>query len=157
MTHRWLFVLATSLAACGGQVGASAAQSATAEPAAAAEAVVQDFLGAVADSNLTRMAELWGTAKGPAARTREPADYDRRVIIMQAYLRDTPFRIMSNTQDGTNVDRRVIQVEFRRRDCEKLVPFVLIRADRGAWLINSIDLARLGSPGATCDDPTSSP
>ena len=43
----------------------------------------------------TEMATLWGTAAGPAARTRQPADYERRIAVMQAYLRndDSPHRL----------------------------------------------------------------
>ncbi|HEU5051126.1 MAG TPA: hypothetical protein VFU00_12420 [Gemmatimonadales bacterium] len=153
MNPRPLFVVALALAACGGNVRASAAQTPNPEPAAAAEASVQQFMAAVADSNLAKMAELWGTAKGPAARTKQPDNYERRIVIMQAYLRNMPFRIMSNAQDGSNADRRVLQVELNRRDCPRLVPFILIRSERGEWLVNSIDLALLGSPGSTCDDP----
>ena len=56
------------LAACAG--GGSAAPGAA--PAASAERVVQDFMRAVADSNLTKMAQLWGSAKGSAGATHEP-------------------------------------------------------------------------------------
>jgi hypothetical protein len=145
---------AVTLAACGGTSRTSVAQSAvtpaSATVAAAAEATVQSFMQAVTDSNLAKMAELWGSAKGPAARTKEPRDYQRRVVIMQAYLRGSPHRILSNVQEGTDPDRRVIQVELQRDNCAKLVPFQMIRAGK-QWLVNSIDLAILGSPGANCN------
>ena len=40
---------------------------------------------------------------------------------------------------------------MERDKCSKTVPFQLVRAGNGAWLINSIDLAILGSPGANCN------
>lgn len=107
---------------------------------------------AVADSNLARMAELWGSTKGSAAKTGNPADFERRVVIMQAYLRGWPYRIMSNTQDGADVNRRVLYLELTRPNCQKQVPVTMVRADGGAWLVNSIDLALVGSPGATCEE-----
>lgn len=156
MTHRsWLLTTAVALAACGGTSRTSAAQSSVAPAqnaaAAAAEATVQGFMQAVADSNLAKMAELWGSAKGPASKTREPKDYERRIVVMQAYLRESPHRIVSNQQEGSNASRRVVQVEMERDKCSKMVPFQLIKAGNGSWLINSIDLAILGSPGANCN------
>jgi hypothetical protein len=152
LTQRWLLAAALTLAACGGNATSSVAQTRQPEPAANAEAAVQQFLEAVADSNLAKMAELWGTAKGPAARTGQPDDYERRIIIMQAYLRDRRHRLMSNAQDGADANRRIVQVEFRRGDCVKMVPFTVIRSEPGDWLVNSIDLALLGGPDGNCDE-----
>jgi hypothetical protein len=146
---------AVTLAACGGTSSTSAAQSgaspAPAGAAAAAEATVQEFMRAVTDSNLAKMADLWGSAKGPVSKTKEPRDFERRIVVMQAYLRESPHRIISNLQEGANAGRRVVQVELQRDKCTKLVPFQLLRTGNGTWLINSIDLAILGSPGANCN------
>ena len=49
---------------------------------------------AVADSNLQKMARLWGTSAGPAAKTNQPPDYERRIVVMQAYLRNDDYRII---------------------------------------------------------------
>ena len=152
LTQRWLLAAALTLAACGGQASTSVAQNRQPEPAGDAETVVQQFMEAVSDSNLAKMAELWGTAKGSAARTRQPTDYERRIVIMQAYLRDRRHRLMSNTQEGADVNRRIVQVEFRRGDCVKMVPFTVIRSEPGDWVVNSIDLALLGAPGSNCDE-----
>ena len=62
---------------------------------------------AVADSNLDKMATLWGTANGPASRTRQPSDYQRRIAIMQAYLRNDSFRVISDVAETP--DRRALQ------------------------------------------------
>jgi len=156
----WLVTAAIALAACGGSSRTSAAQSGTVAPtgaAASAEATVQSFMQAVADSNLAKMADLWGSAKGSAAHTKEPADYERRVVVMQVYLRDSPYRILSNSQDGSNTGRRVLQVEVERDKCTKLVPFTVVRASGNKWLISSIDLALLGSPGANCSPDQANP
>ena len=146
----WLIIAALALGACSSGTTASAGQAGTTGPAASAEVAVQGFMQAVADSNLERMSALWGSTRGPSSRTREPADYERRIVIIQAYLRDSPYRILSNLQDGANPARRVLQVELQRDKCTKLVPFTVVRSDAG-WLVNSIDLALLGSPGANCD------
>ncbi|HEX6644915.1 MAG TPA: hypothetical protein VF037_09555 [Gemmatimonadales bacterium] len=156
MTQRWLLAATLALAACGGAAGSTTtpARAAQPTPAADAETAVQQFLEAVGDSNLTRMAELWGTARGSAARTGQPQDFERRIVIMQAYLRDRRHRLLSNTQDGADPGRRIIQVEFQRGDCTRLVPFTVIRSQASDWIINAIDLALLGSPGAGCEEET---
>jgi hypothetical protein len=103
---------------------------------------------AVADSNLTKMAGLWGTANGPAAKTKQPPDYERRIAIMQAYLRSDGFRVTSDIAEGEN--RRALQVELRRQTCTWSVPFVTVRTGDGSWLVTSVDLAAAGNPARPC-------
>jgi hypothetical protein len=105
---------------------------------------------AVADSNLTKMAQLWGSAKGPAATTGEPADYQRRILIMQAYLRGAEYRIMSNDPAPDAPEQRLLQVELKREHCDKIIPFTVLRAGN-VWLVNKVYLGAAGSPGRPCD------
>jgi hypothetical protein len=63
-----------ALIGCGG--GSKPATTTT--PSAGPSHAVDAFMKAVADSNLTRMAELWGTKGGSAAETGKPTDYQRR-------------------------------------------------------------------------------
>lgn len=134
------------LSACGGNRSTSTAP----EPAPSAERAVQDFMRAVSDSNVARMAQLWGSAKGSAAETNEPADYPRRIVVIQAYLRGATYRILSNDQAMAQADRRLLQVELKREHCDKVVPFTVVRAGN-AWIINQIDLGAAGSPGRPCE------
>lgn len=138
--------VALVLAACGGGKPPSTA----AAPAPSAERAVQDFMRAVADSNLTKMAQLWGSAKGPAATTGEPTDYQRRVLIMQAYLRGAEYRIMSNDPAPDATGERILQVELKREHCDKIIPFTVLRSG-DIWLVNKVDLGAAGSPGRPCD------
>jgi hypothetical protein len=103
---------------------------------------------AVADSNLSKMAGLWGTAKGPASKTRQPPDYERRIAIMQAYLRSDSFRLTSDVPESDN--RRTLQVELKRQNCTWNVPFVAIKAGDGSWLVNQVDLTAAGNPARPC-------
>jgi hypothetical protein len=135
------------LAACGGGSSAPPAQ-----PVTSASAAVRSFMQAVADSNVEKMASLWGTAMGPASKTNIPPDYRRRVAVMQAYLRNQSFRILSDVAQGSE-NRRAVQVELRRETCTWSVPFVAIKASDGAWLVNQVDLAAAGNPARPCVDP----
>jgi hypothetical protein len=105
---------------------------------------------AVKDSNLTKMASLWGTTNGPALKTHQPSDYERRIAIMQAYLRSDGFRITSDVAERPN--RRVLQVELQRQTCTWTVPFVTVSTGEGSWLVNSVDLTAAGNPARPCTE-----
>jgi hypothetical protein len=106
---------------------------------------------AVADSNVEVMASLWGTVNGPAARTKQPPDWQRRVAIMQAYLRNHSFRITSDEPEA-GADRRALQVEIKRDTCTWSVPFVAVKSRDGSWLVTQVDLAAAGNPARPCVD-----
>lgn len=118
------------------------------QPSKSANAAVQGFMQAVADSNLAKMAGLWGTSRGPASETRQPPDYERRIAIMQAYLRNDSYRVISDVADGA--DRRNLQVQLRRQTCTWNVPFVAVRSGDGSWLVNEVDLTAAGNPARPC-------
>lgn len=130
------------LAACGGS------STEPVQPARSAAAAVQGFMQAVADSNLAKMASLWGTASGSATKTRQPQDYERRVAIMQAYLRNDSFRVTSDVPETDN--RRALQVELKRQTCTWSVPFVAVKSGVDAWLVNQVDLTAAGNPARPC-------
>lgn len=138
--QRWCGA-ALLLAACGGG-------TAPVQPANSAAAAVQGFMQAVADSNLPKMAALWGTARGPASKTGQPPDYERRIAIMQAYLRNDSYRLTSDVAEAA--DRRALQVEIKRQTCTWSVPFVTIKAGEGTWLVNQVDLTAAGNPARPC-------
>lgn len=104
---------------------------------------------AVADSNLSKMAELWGSSKGAAGVTRQPSDYERRIVVIQSYLRHDDYRIASNA--GDNHGRQSMQVELRRQACTWAVPFVVAKSNEDKWLVTSVDLTRAGNPARPCD------
>jgi hypothetical protein len=145
VTNRWWCAAALGLAACGSGGAASEVH-----PAITAAATVQNFMKAVADSNLTTMAGLWGTARGPAAQTRQPPDYERRIAVMQAYLSHDDFRILSDNPDGSE-SRRAMQVQIRRQACTWDIPFSVIQLVDKTWIINQVDLGAAGNPAKPCD------
>ena len=106
---------------------------------------------AVADSNLVKMATLWGTASGPASKTNQPPDWQRRIAIMQAYLRNDSFRITSDEPE-TDVNRRVLLVEIKRSSCTWTVPFTAVKTGNDSWIVTQMDLAAAGNPARPCQD-----
>jgi hypothetical protein len=150
--HRRLLAVISLFAACSS--GATTTDPARAAgPATSAEGAVRSFLKGVADSNLTVMATYWGATGGPAIRTNQPPDWERRMVIMQAYLSRADYRIVSDVSSASDAATRSVQVELRRPECVRSVPFTVIRASNGAWLVNQVDLASAGSPIKPCPGP----
>jgi hypothetical protein len=143
--RRWFAAAAMLLAACGGSGGVAAVH-----PANTASAAVQNFMKAVSDSNLAAMAGLWGTSKGSAARTRQPADYERRIVVMQSYLSHDDFRILGDAPEGS-AGRHTVQVQIRRGACTWSIPFVVIQLADGSWIVNQMDLTSAGNPARPCE------
>ena len=143
---RWLLLAAVSaIVACGGSAG-----PATVAPTGSAKGVVDRFMQAVADSNLTEMGNLWGTTAGPAARTGQPQDWQRRIAIMHAYLRNESHRVVSDNPEGGE-NRHALQVEIRRQLCSWIVPFTAIRLGDGNWIVTQVDVTQAGNPGQSCN------
>ncbi len=144
MTKLGCCATALLLLACGGKSTSSV------QPAKSATAAVQGFMQAVADSNISKMASLWGTPSGPAAKTHQPQDWERRVAIMQAYLKSDSYRVTSDVAQSEV--RRALQVEIRRQTCTWSVPFGAVKTADGSWLVTQVDLAQAGNPARPCDE-----
>jgi hypothetical protein len=131
------------LAACGGGGAGSVAPVGSAEQAASA------FMKAAADSNLSRMAELWGTSRGPASQTR-PQDFERRLVILQAYLRGDSARVVSNTAMAGDDNRRRLMIALHRGTCVKQIPALMVRTG-GGWIVQDVNVSAAGNPARPCD------
>jgi hypothetical protein len=140
------FLLAALLAGC----SSGGSGPATVAPTNSAKGAVDRFMQAVADSNLTQMGMLWGTTAGPASRTGQPPDWERRVAIMQAYLRNESHRIVSDAPEGGD-SRHALQVEIRRQLCSWVVPFTAVKLGDGSWIVSQVDLTQAGNPSRPCD------
>lgn len=130
-----------ALMACGGKPG-----PVNVDPGPAA--AFDQFMRAVADSNLNRMADLWGATGGPASETNKPNDYQRRLTIMWAYLRGSTGRVVAEVERTT--DRSVLAVDMSRANCTRRLSVTMVRTGKQQWLVNALDLAQMGAPGAPC-------
>ena len=140
-----VLVIAAILAACGGSKG-----SAPTAPVASSGQAMQEFMKAAADSNLTRMSQLWGSLRGPATETHSPPDYEKRLVVIQAYLRSDSSKVVSDMPVSGDDTRRHLVVAVYRRGCMKQIPAVLLKV-KGAWIVNSVDLAGIGNPARPCE------
>ncbi|HEV8150055.1 MAG TPA: hypothetical protein VGP61_07730 [Gemmatimonadales bacterium] len=130
--------------ACGGSRGVPPA-----EPVASSTQAVTAFMQAARDSNLTRMAELWGTSRGPASQTR-PSGYEKRLAVMQVYLHGDSTRILSDDPVPGDENRRRVQLALYRGSCIKQIPATTVRVQKG-WIVQGVDLSFAGNPARPCE------
>jgi hypothetical protein len=145
--RKTVLAIAAILAGCGGQQG-----SAPTTPVASSSQALREFMSAAADSNLTRMAELWGSSRGPAAQTRIPDNYEKRLAVIQSYLRADSSRVVSDMPYTGDDDRRRLVVQIFRQGCMKQIPATMLRV-KGGWMVLDVELAAAGNPARPCEPP----
>jgi len=118
-----------------------------ARKAASASAAVQEFMRAVADSNLTRMAELFGTSKGSSAVTHKPDDYQKRMVVIQAMIGKVQSRTLGDLpgKDGMHT----ITTQLQRGTCKIVIPVNAVDSKDG-WLVHDFDLSAASQVNQSC-------
>lgn len=150
MIRRACAVVALLLTACGGKPGQVA-------PIPEAEQGFRNFMQAAADTNYVRMAENWGTSRGSASETGNPADFQQRMVIMQAYLLGIQSRVLGNEAVPSAENQRMLTVELIRGNCQMTLPFTMARTGSGRWVVYQFDLEKIGPPTRSCNQPASPP
>jgi hypothetical protein len=133
-SHRHMIILALGAAlACRHQAPVAPL------PATPAE-TVEAFLAAVNASNQERMAGLFGDENGPVSSTRRNSDMVRtqQMTIFQRLLHGEAHEITAT--DLTTRDKPKLSVMITQGTRRFTVPFTLIRARQGGWLVWQIDL-----------------
>lgn len=127
-------LLVVAAAACAGR------QAAPSPAPSAPEVTVAQFLAATNANDLDRMASLWGDERGPSNVTNViPRDErTRRLRIMQTLLTSDEHRVTGVREDSR--EERVLQVELVRGSNRFVVPFTVVAARTGGWLIRDVGL-----------------
>jgi hypothetical protein len=131
--------------------GSSGPRSAATAPVASSAQAVRAFMQAAADNNLTRMGELWGSDAGPAAQTGSPPDYEKRLVIIQTYLRGDSVQVLSDVSVPGDDSHRRVTIALYRQTCAKQIPVLMVRTHAGGWIVNSVDLNAAGNPARPCE------
>ncbi|MFI5207779.1 MAG: hypothetical protein ACHQU8_07815 [Gemmatimonadales bacterium] len=139
-SHRHLVILALGAAvACGHQAPLAPL------PATPGE-TIEAFLAAANANDLTRMGALWGDENGPN-HTGSQAVRTQRLTIMQHLLHGEAHEVVAT--DVTTPDRPKLSVAITQGTRRFTVPFTMIRAHQGGWLVWQIDLApAMPTPGS---------
>lgn len=112
-------------------------------------AVVEEFMRATSDSNLIRMSELWGSSKGSARSTGYPKDYQKRVAIMNAYLKGVSARALSEV-DANSSNERIVTTELSHGICRVTIPVTTVKT-KGGWIVKSFDLSQAAEANKPCE------
>ncbi len=112
---------------------------------------LNQFLTAVRANDLSRMSNLWGTERGPAAQWMRPEQLRQRLTVIQRYLNHVGYRVVQGpvAVPGRD-DLRTFQVELQRERCNRVVPIDIVRTRSGGWLVLDVHLEAAGNPVAAC-------
>lgn len=98
---------------------------------------VEEFLRAAADSNLTRMGQLFGTDKGSFATTGKPENWSQRAVIVQAAFAGITVKALAETRLEEK-DHSAVTTELARGACRVTIPVTVVKAKEG-WLVRDFD------------------
>jgi hypothetical protein len=131
----------------------TAAAQAPKRASSPAEAV-EEFMHAVADSNLTRMAQLFGTRKGSAYKTHQPPKYEERMLTIQLFLHGVQAHALGDLP--TAHGGRTVTTQLSHGTCHVTIP-VLTANSRSGWLVESFDLAQAAQINRPCENGNGGP
>ena len=146
------FLLAALLlSACGGHSGPTSTAPQMA-PSATPESAVRAFIKAADDSNIVQMSQLFGTDKGSAYATHQPADYQRKLEVIQLYLRNIKYTVGRIHPADNDPTHTVVDVIIDRKACSRTMPVTAVQSAKDGWMVNQLDLNTAGNPSRPCRD-----
>jgi len=151
MQNRWL-IGALLLSACGGGKAAPGAVNPQSAAPVTAEAAVRAFIKAASDSNIAEMSQLFGTDKGSAYSTHQPADFQRKLEVMQIYLRNIQYTVGKIHPADNEPGKTIVDVIIDRKACSRTMPITTVLSAKDGWMVNSLDLNTAGNPSRPCRD-----
>ena len=110
-------------------------------------AAVQEFIRALADSNLTRMAELFGNDKGPVSKSK-PQGYEKKIVVMQIVLHGIKATTLGDVPGKKGM--RTITTQLTNHGCKVTIPVDVVKAPEG-WLVWDFDLTAAEEVNKPCD------
>jgi len=106
-------------------------------PAAAVEA----FLAQAAARNYMGMGQLFGTVEGPISSRDPGPQVERRMYAIANIVQNERFTIRGQQNiPGRGPEALQLTVVMTQGGQTKDVPFVVVRANSGNWLVEQIDL-----------------
>lgn len=145
MRRAWITAVScTALAAgCVSQT-VSRQESAPGPDAVAPSLVVERFLQAVNARDVTTLGRLFGTRDGPIAARDDRTEVERRMFTLASLLEHDDYTILGDqVVPGRAGEALDIMTTLQQGGRTVAVPFTLVRARDGQWLVERIDTAEL--------------
>lgn len=138
-------------AACASLSGGGAGAGTGAESPSAA---IQQFLAAARRKDLTAMATVWGTEKGPASQSMSQRELERRELIMIQCLPHEQATL--GTPAPSEAGRLRIPVELTLLTRKAKPTFTVVRGPKDRWYVENLEIDQLRDQGF-CGSATASP
>lgn len=136
--------LIAALVASAGAATTAAAQAPAAQPAAGPTEVVERFLRLAGSRSYLQMGQLFGTVDGPVTRRDPQPQVERRMYAIADILQNERFVVRGQQSiPGRGADVTQLTVQITRGGQPRDVPFVVVRARDGSWLVEQVDLQAL--------------
>ncbi len=141
-------------------VAAGASRSAAAQTTGAESpsAAIQRFLAAARVKDLPKMADMWGTAKGPAGKNMSKRELERRELIMIQCLPHE--QVTVGAPAPSEAGRLRIPVELTLRTQKAKPVFTVVRGPGNRWYVENFEIDQLrdqGFCGASAESPPPPP
>ena len=140
-----LFPILVLAAACSSR-GGSSPTPASQSPGPAL--VVERFLAAANANELETMTQLFGTSDRTIVELEGRTRAEERMYVLASLLRHNDWTIRGQrTVPGRITDATELVVELQKPERAVTVPILVVRRERGGWIIERIDVEELTRSG----------
>ena len=117
-------------------------------------AAIQQFLAAARRKDLSAMANVWGTEKGPASKSLARQELERRELIMIQCLAHEQATLGASTPGEAG--RLRIPVELTLVTLKARPAFKVVKGPGGRWFVEDLEISVLRD-GGFCGASTAPP
>ncbi|MDP1891009.1 MAG: hypothetical protein Q8K55_08970 [Gemmatimonadaceae bacterium] len=117
-------------------------------------AAIQQFLAATRRKDLTAMASVWGTEKGPASKNMSQQELERRELIMIQCLPHDQATL--GAPAPSEAGRLRIPVDLTLLALKAKPVFTVVRGPKDRWYVENFEIDQLRDQGF-CGAATASP
>lgn len=118
-------------------------------------AAIQQFLAASRRKDLTAMAAVWGTEKGPASQNMNQRELERRELIMIQCLPHEQATL--GTPAPSEAGRLRIPVELTLLALKAKPVFTVVRGPKDRWYVENLEIDQLRDQGFCGAAPAAPP
>ena len=113
--------------------------------AASPSAAIQQFLSASQRKDLTAMANVWGTEKGPASQNLNQRELERRELIMIQCLPHEQATLGAPAPSEAGRLRIPVELTLLTRKAKPI--FTVVRGPKDRWYVENLEIDQLRDQG----------
>ncbi|MFA6130625.1 MAG: hypothetical protein WC731_06575 [Candidatus Omnitrophota bacterium] len=108
-------------------------------------AAIQQFLAAAQRKDLTAMANVWGTEKGPASQNMSQRELERRELIMIQCLPHEQATLGTPAPSEAGRLRIPVEITLLTRKAKPI--FTVVRGPKDRWYVENLEIDQLRDQG----------